>query len=311
MPPELLSPLLVSSTRCIFPAPRTSGVRLHKIIAQMLSTMLWRQYSANYCCLCGSSGAKLTCEHKIKASALRKQFGTADLLVGVSGSSEKMRAAQSTNSKHLKFEASLCEDCNSSRTQEPDREFDRFHEIALSKLSRNEDPVSTFDLPQYAEGSDGYLNVFRYFAKLLCCQIAAINGPTPIAVAKFAIGENVPNRIWLELKRDPFYNELIQQIGQHGYAAHGGLVVYADKEARTPNAFHSTLTVGAIQYVFHSRLSDIEKYELSAQHDRFCEWCRVKVGEAIDSPIPEGIRDRLGLAVSGTGDAAHKDQDAA
>lgn len=270
----------------------------------MLPTMFWRQSSPNHCCLCGGSGAKLTGEHKIKASALKKQFGKADLLVGVSGSSEKMKAAQSTNSKHLKFRASLCEDCNSSRTQEPDREFDRFHELALSKLSSNEDPASTFLLPQYDEDSDAYLNVFRYFAKLLCCHVAAVDGPTPVAIAKFAIGESAPNRIRLELKRDPLYNELIQHIGENGYAAHGGLVVYADKETHTPNAFHSTLTIGALQYVFHTRLSDLEKSELLAGHSRFCDWCRVEVGNAIDSPIPEGTCERLGLKASGTGDAA-------
>ena len=274
--------------------------------------MLWRQFSSDHCCLCGGSDAKLTGEHKIKASALRKQFGKTDLLVGVSGSSEKMKAAQSTNSKHLKFEASLCEDCNSSRTQEADREFDRFHEFALSKLSNTEDPASTFELPQYAEGSDAYLNVFRYFAKLLCCHIAAVDGPTPVAVANFAIGDSVLNRIWLELKRDPFYSELVDHIGEHGYAAHGGLVVYADKEARAPNAFHSTLTIGALQYVFHTRLSDIERSELLARHDRFCDWCRMKVGEAIENPIAEGARERLGLPRGGNGDAAaREDQGAA
>lgn len=274
--------------------------------------MLWRQSSPNKCCLCGSSNAKLTGEHKIKASLLRKQFGKADLLVGVSGSPEKMKAAQSTNSKHLKFEVSLCEDCNSSRTQEPDREFDRFHVLALSKLNGNEDPASTFDLPQYAEGSEAYLNVFRYFAKLLCCHIAAVDGPIPVAVAKFAIGESVLNRIWLELRRDPFYNELVEHIGEQGYAAHGGLVVYADKEARTPNAFHSTLTIGALQYVFNTRFFDIEKSELLARHDRFCDWCRMKVVEAIETPIPESARERLGLTLDETGDAAvRKDQGAA
>ena len=223
----------------------------------------------------------LTGEHKIKASALRKQFGRADLLIGVSGSSERMKAAQSTNSKHLKFAASLCEDCNSSRTQEADQEFDRFHELSLSKLSDNEGTTSTFDLQQYAEGSDAYLNVFRYFAKLLCCHIAAIDGPTPIAVARFAIGESRLNRIWLEIKSDPCYKELVAQIGETGYAAHGGLTVYADKLTRTPNSFHSTLTIGALQYVFHTRLADNEKSELLAQHNRFCTWCRTMVGEAL------------------------------
>lgn len=265
--------------------------------------MLWRQFSSAHCCLCGNSGVTLTGEHKIKASALRKQFGNADLLVGISGSPEKMKPAQSTNSKRMKFGASVCNDCNSSRTQEPDQEFDRFHELALFKLSSNEDPASTFDLARYAEGSDAYLNVFRYFAKLLCCHIAAVDGPTPLAIAKFAIGESVQNRIWLELKRDPFYNELVQHIGEQGYAAHGGLVVYADKETHTPNAFHSTLTIGALQYVFHTQLSDAEKSELLAGHESFCDWCRLKVGEAIDSPIPERARERLGLTVGGTGGA--------
>ena len=106
--------------------------------------MLWRQFSAYHCCLCGNSGVTLTGEHKIKASVLRQQFGKADLLVGISGSPEKMKAAQSTNSKRLKFGASLCQDCNSSRTQEPDWEFDRFHELALSKLSSDENPALVF-----------------------------------------------------------------------------------------------------------------------------------------------------------------------
>jgi hypothetical protein len=136
----------------------------------------------------------------------------------------------------------------------------------------------------------------------LCCHIAAVDGPTPIAVAEFAIGASVLNRIWLELKRDPFYGELVGHIGEHRYAAHGGLVVYSGKEARTPNAFHSTLTIGALQYVFYTRLSDEEQSDLLVTHDRFCDWCRVKVGEAIDTPISEGERELLGLPIGGTDD---------
>lgn len=142
--------------------------------------MLWREFATDQCCLCGVTAARLTCEHKVKSSALKQQFGNVDLAVGVSGSSESIKTVQGVNSKRIKFVASLCEDCNSSRTQDPDRAFDRFHVLALSKLESHEDTTSIFDLPQYVEGGDEYLNVFRYFAKLLCCQIAAINGPTLI-----------------------------------------------------------------------------------------------------------------------------------
>ena len=99
-----------------------------------------------------------------------------------------------------------------------------------------------------------------------------------IGVVKYAIGESASNRIWLEFKRDPFYDELVAHIGDRGYAEHGGLTVNLRNEALTPDAFHSTLTIGAIQYIFHIRLSEPERQDLLAKHERFCDWCRTKVG---------------------------------
>ncbi|MDQ0086546.1 hypothetical protein J2W35_006929 [Variovorax boronicumulans] len=259
--------------------------------------MFWKNFSQSQCCLCGAATANLTGEHKIKASALKAQFGRRDrLLVGVSGGSAKMKSAQSTNSKHLKFKASLCEDCNSSRTQEPDREFDRFNELAHAALARDEDPANVFLLLRYAQDSEPYLNVFRYFAKVLCCQIAAVEGPSLISLAKFAINLSSSNRIWLEVKRDPVYSEFAAQIGEHGYAAHGGLVAYFDKISHAPNAFHSTQTNGPLQYVFHTRLNDAERSELLATQTHFSEWCRARAKENLADPVSEKVWERLGLA---------------
>lgn len=257
--------------------------------------MFLQRYPLSRCCLCGAS-EKLTGEHKIKASALRKEFRTDALMVGVLGSTEgKMKSAQSVNSKHLKFDVAICEACNTSRTQPADREFDRFHEIAMEGVRSNEDLISIFEMERYSIDSEPYLNVFRYFAKLLCCHIAQVNGPIPTTLAAFAIAENSLNRIWLEVKRDPTFAYMTAHIGEHQYAAHGGLIVYGDKETHEANAFHSTITIGPIQYVFHTRLKSFEKDEISERYPDFQKWCNAMVAEAVENPIPENTLVQLGL----------------
>lgn len=257
--------------------------------------MFLQRYPITSCCLCGST-TKLTGEHKIKASALRKEFGMEALVIGVTGPEEgKMKSAQSTNSKHLKFNVSICEACNTSRTQQADREYDHFHKLAMKKIESNEDPLSIFEMERYSVDSEPYLNVFRYFAKLLCCHIAEVNGPIPTTLAEFAIAENSLNRIWLEVKSDPTYKFATAHIGEHQYAAHGGLVVYGDKDTNEANAFHSTVTVGPLQYVFHIRLESFENVEIREQYPDFLEWCSSKVEDAKNNPIPDNALVQLGL----------------
>ncbi|WP_296218493.1 hypothetical protein [Pseudomonas sp. UBA2684] len=257
--------------------------------------MILQRFPITSCCLCGSS-EKLTGEHKIKASALRKEFGREALVIGTAGPTKsKTKSAQSANSKHLKFNVSICEACNTSRTQQADREFDNFHDLALEKVKINEDPSSVFEMDRYSEGSEPYLNVFRYFAKLLSCHIAQVNAPIPIMLAKFAIGESAFNRIWLWVKTDPTYHQALPYIGEHQYAAHGGLIVYGDKNTNEPNAFHSTITVGPIQYVFHTRLAPTEKIEILEKYPDFLAWCITKVQHAKENPIPESTLFQFGL----------------
>jgi hypothetical protein len=43
-------------------------------------------------------------------------------------------------------------------------------------------PELAFNSPQYEIGSERYLNVFRYFAKIFCCHVAESFGPRPLAV---------------------------------------------------------------------------------------------------------------------------------
>ena len=221
--------------------------------------MFLQLFPSDSCCLCGN-GQKLTGEHKIKASALRKAFGKDALSIGVLGSADrKLKSAQSTGSKHLKFNVRICEACNTHRTQAADLEFDRLHQFVLEAIGSNNQPDSVFDLERYEEKSPPYLNVFRYFTKLLCCHIAEVNGPIPKKLAEFAMGQHDFNRIWLKIKLDPTYEammafeELHEFVGEHKYAAHGGLVVIGN-ESGEAKGFHSPLTIGAIQYVFYVRM---------------------------------------------------------
>ncbi|MFS6537731.1 hypothetical protein V6D52_10550 [Idiomarina loihiensis] len=257
--------------------------------------MYFQQFPATKCCLCGNS-KNLTGEHKIKAAALRREFDKEPLMVGVSGASNKaMKLAQSSNSKHLKFKVRICETCNTSRTQQADREFDRFHGVVAQQIKNNQDPLSVFSSELYSERADAYLNIFRYFAKLLCCHIAEVAGPIPTTLAEFAIGENSLNRIWLEIRDDPIFNHASLSFGIEQYAAHGGLIIYGDKNTKELNAYHSTLTIGAVQYVFYIRLETFEKEELQKRYPDFLACCKAKIEQAESNPASDWELSQVGL----------------
>ena len=86
-------------------------------------------------------------------------------------------------------------------------------------LTAGRDPPGVFSLAQYAVGS-GYLDVFRYFAKLLSCHIAESEGPRSIQIGKFAIGEVDTNPTLLYIDMDPL--DFAALAGVHRYAGHGG-----------------------------------------------------------------------------------------
>lgn len=255
--------------------------------------MFLQNFGNERCCLCGNPEI-LTGEHKIKASALRDEFGKDALAVGTTAKG-KIKYIQSANAKRLKFEARLCEACNSSHTQPADWEFDDFRRIALDAFKEGESPMSVFDLGRYAPETQAYLNVFRYFAKLLSCHMAEVGSPIPIRLAQFAVGGNPHNCIWLEVKGDPMYQFLATEIEDLQYAAHGGLTVMGDKITSIPKTFHSTLTIGPIQYVFFMDLYEKEVVELEAEYFVFYDQCISAIEHAKLNPMTESSLLQLGL----------------
>lgn len=258
--------------------------------------MLFQNFDTTCCCLCGDAGP-LTGEHKIKASALRSEFGETELYISKTGNtSSRPNLAQSTKSKHLKFKVRMCESCNTNRTQPADREFDNFNKLAQKAICSGVDPIKLFELPKYARGSEPYLNIFRYFAKLLCCHMAEVQAPRPIRLSEFAIGNADTNYVWLAVKKDWTYGQKKSHLGEHQFAAHGGLIVIGDKISGSAKGFHSTLTIGPVQYVFHMDLAEIETQELEASYPEFSNWCRSRVVHATQFPLSREEKLSQGLS---------------
>lgn len=218
------------------------------------------------------------------------------MVIGRSG--ESYRHAQGSNSKAFHFAARVCEDCNNARTQPADIAFDEFNAQALSLLKRGLDPAGVFDDPRFSPSSGHlYLNVFRYFAKLMCCHLAEMGAPFHEAIADFAIGISDANFVLLRVDADVAYRRLQEGLPSASYAAHGGLIITGDEHSHVPTSFYSTLTIGPVRYCYQIRFNELGQLLLSIEHPSFYDWCKRKVREAIDNPISDEDREILGLSL--------------
>lgn len=257
--------------------------------------LLFQRYHTSRCCLCGEIGL-LTAEHKMKAAILKQEFGRDQLSVHRTDDSDgRGRIAQSIKSKHLKFESRMCQTCNGARTQMPDREFDNFTTLALQKLRLQQEPKSLLDENTYQVGSSSYLNLFRYFAKLLCCHLAEVDAPIPKRLSQFAICNSQRNYVWLDICRDWTYEQAEPLLGEFQYAAHGGLLVYGNRDTNAPEGFHSTVTFGPLQYVFFMYLAPIEILELKYIYREFYDWCCSHVEFAKQTPLSDNHQRSVGF----------------
>lgn len=231
--------------------------------------IFFQHYQSPLCCLCGNAQTP-TGEHKIKASALKQEFGQDQLvLIRNEKLRQRTKPVQSVKSKHLKFKTRICERCNSATTQAADEEFEQFHQLASQKLKEGEELETIFEQPEYKRGSQKYLNIFRYFSKLLCCQMAESKSPIPKRLAKFVTGESDFNSLWLDLQSDDFYQDANSQLGIDKYAAHGGLMTYGNEQSYAPLFYYSSLSFNSIQYSFFIQVHPIERSEIRFFYPNF------------------------------------------
>lgn len=247
--------------------------------------MFFEPYQTESCCLCGSRES-LTGEHKIKASVLRKIFSENAMVIGNFDGENAPRLAQGPKSRAFHFSARMCSLCNNTLTQAADHEFDRFHALADSLLSEGKDPSLAFDSPKYILGSEAYLNVFRYFSKMLCCHIAESSGPRLLAACEFAMGKTNRNIVFLHIDIDLAYEVFRDKFGEHQFARHGGLMVLFDPKTQNLTSFRSSISLGAVRYTFWVEINETVAITLRTFHYEFWRKCKDAYLDALKNPLP-------------------------
>jgi hypothetical protein len=208
-------------------------------------------------------------------------FTGESMMIGFFDGKTQPRLAQSSTSSAFHFRSRLCATCNSARTQPADLEFAHFDEIARRSLEEGSDPGDVFDEPRYAQGGAEYLNVFRYPAKALACQIAEVGGPRFLALTNFAIGRTDVNPVRLGLDADPTYPVWHEGSGETAFAGHGGLGIEVSRKTGLVEVLRSTLTHGPLRYSFSIGFSWPIGRALQLLHPDFHAKCEVAYQEAL------------------------------
>lgn len=249
------------------------------------------------CWICGSSSG-LTHEHKFKASELRRYFpdGAVDLVKGEGF--DQRQLVQGPRSPRLKFRSTICEKCNTSVTQPADRSFDLLLASLRQANALDNGSIDCVVDEIMNSGSEIARSAFRFFAKILGCQLADFGAPVPGQLADFVSGRSDTNCISLWARSDVAYEDMVAKklAWDRCYMAHGGIVMITRAPSLLPSRAYSTLTVGHVQFSFDYVYSPFEVLEMLLYHPEFVALCAERARQTMDEPIPTNTLRRLGLA---------------
>lgn len=228
------------------------------------------------CTLCGLPG-QLTGEHKIKASLLRAEFGKRHAIIS---GKDLPKILQSHRSKHAHFKRKICKHCNSAQTQAADKAFDKLH-AQLKQLHTNGFALTDQNnVPNVKLSPEEELDLFRYFAKILCCFLVEVGGPRSRSVSAFALSKSDKNPIFLKITQDAEYEAKLAANNTQGFAEHGGLIFRFDDKKRWVESIDSSISAGGIQYVFWVQLSKVLSRELHLEHSDIVRKARANIVES-------------------------------
>jgi hypothetical protein len=210
------------------------------------------------CLLCGAAGSQ-TGEHKIKASLLKGEFGSRKTVMA---GKDAPKVLQSPRSKHAHFNAKICRECNSSRTQNADRAFDRLHQGLKKLRAEGRQLTDSNSHPNYELPPKDIADSFRYFAKVICCFLAEVGGPRSRSISQFALGLKDKNPIFLRISKHEQYEVILAERETDGFAGHGGLKFKFDDKKKWVQSIESSLSAGGIRYEFWVQLRWLAKLEL-------------------------------------------------
>ena len=142
------------------------------------------------CWICNSAAD--TREHVVKQSDIRRLFGRGPYSKGDrlkrTDQNHKKKLIQSENSVHIKYQKSLCKQCNSSRSQPWDVAYDDFMEYVISHESEL-NRFRKFDLNDIVQGDIGDFSksLYSYFIKSFGCQLQEHGQKPPLELSEFLL----------------------------------------------------------------------------------------------------------------------------
>jgi hypothetical protein len=200
------------------------------------STITWSKMteSEEKCWICRAPAD--SAEHKIKKSELVRVYGKGPWIGGsapVHVRNGKVVPVQGPNSARLKYQQSLCHDCNTTRTQPYDLAYERF----TSWLFENESVVLGKRLIDFEEVyghnfEERQRDLFKYFVKSLGCQIVYCKQLVPYDLVDLL--PNAQFKTWLKITFA--VNEdilLMPKADRDGFIGDGGLIAHVSKSDQT------------------------------------------------------------------------------
>jgi hypothetical protein len=182
------------------------------------------------CWLCGAPAGSR--EHRLKKSDIVRAYGPGPYRgdhapMHVRG--DDRRVVQGPNSNRLKYAPSLCEACNTTRTQPYDRAYDRFTEWVF----RNESLVLRRRFINFGEvfgehWAEHQLHLYRYFAKSFGCHLVEAGLPVPVDVVELFEKATFRTDLWLSFA----VNEdivLMPPEDRNGFIGMAGLLAWIDR----------------------------------------------------------------------------------
>lgn len=209
---------------------------------------------------------------------LRAEFGKHHAIIS---GKDSPKILQSPRSKHAHFKRKICKHCNSTQTQAADKAFDQLH-AQLKHLHANGFPLTDQNnAPNVELSPKEELDLFRYFAKLLCCFLVEVGGPRSRSVSAFALSKSDKNPIFLKIIQDDEYEAKLTANNTQGFAEHGGLIFRFDDKKRWVESIDSSISAGGIQYVFWVQLSKALSQELYLEHSDIISKALANIVESI------------------------------
>jgi len=228
--------------------------------------LIFTKLTSECCWICGTNEG-LSGEHKIKKSDLKK---TPDNLPGIlKGYKGQEKPIQGLNSKLLKFDNSICATCNNQKTQQADRSYDEFRDHSTEKimsiLNKTADAIDIAEVSDF--NNAGRLELARYFAKHIGCQIDHNKFPIPCRLSRFVNREidkacvSVKIRLAPWLWQDSLTGDLRPLNGV------GGIVlVFTGNVISLPSYYQTAYMTGGLQFIVTMKLNKLEALDIWIYH---------------------------------------------